>query len=374
LTGLTACKSGIEITVENPSEFERSEMVELSVSDLPKLAAGKAYIVRTAQGDKLPSQLTYDDKLIFQTSLKPNEAVSYTIGTGAAEEYPAKVYGRFVPERLEDYAWENDRVAFRIYGHALITKDGPSNGLDLWYKRTSDLVIDKWYKADIAGEHSYHKDNGEGMDGYNVGRSLGGGAMAPFVGDSLILNDNFVRYETLENGPLRTTFRLFYNDLKIDSLRTVSETRTISLDAGSQLTRITQEYGVKDSLIVAAGIVKRAADDEAYSAYTENGTAAVVYQEKDNPDSTNVFVGMVFPQGLENVISNRYTIFHPKKLVWQTHYHVLGITTYYPGHPVTYYTGYGWEKYGFASLSDFQNYIGYFSKAIEEPLIINYQK
>ena len=28
----------------------------------------------------------------------------------------AMAFGRFVPEREDDFAWENDKVAFRVYG------------------------------------------------------------------------------------------------------------------------------------------------------------------------------------------------------------------------------------------------------------------
>ncbi|MDR2776237.1 MAG: DUF4861 domain-containing protein [Tannerella sp.] len=50
---------------------------------------------------------------------------------------------------------------------------------------------------------------------------------------------------------------------------------------------------------------------------------------------------------------------------------MLGVTTYYPNQPITYYTGYGWEKFGFPALESFRNYIEFFSLSIEEPLIIN---
>ncbi|MEY3896376.1 MAG: hypothetical protein RLZZ214_1896, partial [Verrucomicrobiota bacterium] len=49
---------------------------------------------------------------------------------------PAKprAFARFVPERSDDFAWENDLVAFRTYGPAL--RPGPENsGIDCWFKR-----------------------------------------------------------------------------------------------------------------------------------------------------------------------------------------------------------------------------------------------
>ncbi|MDR1115424.1 MAG: DUF4861 domain-containing protein [Tannerella sp.] len=369
LIWLVSCDSGLNITVENPSDFDRSDMVEIPVEKLMALPAGKAYVVIDQQGDVIPSQVTYDGKLIFQTDIKTKETLPYTVKTGAPQTFAPKVYGRFIPERYDDFAWENDRVAFRIYGAALVPIDGPSNGLDFWYKRTNDLVIDKWYKDDLAGIRSYHEDHGDGLDDYKVGRTLGGGMMAPFVNDTLTLNGNFVGQEVLENGPLRTTFKLIYKDITVDG-KTFGESRTFSLDAGSQLTKVTQEYGVADAIAVAAGLVKRAEDDEAYQAYTENGTAAIIYEEPDSEIVGKVFVGMVFPKGLESVISNTYTILHDISKKEETHSHVLGVTTYYPNEPVTYYTGFGWEKFGFSTLDSFQSYIGYFSVAIEEPLII----
>jgi len=373
LCGFTSCKSGTEIIVNNPGLYEFTGMVELNTDSLQQLSANMSYIVKDNQGIIIPSQLTYDGKLIFQTSLKPSESKSYNICLGIAEKYPTLTYGRNVKERHDDFAWENDRVAFRMYGQPLIAVEGPSNGLDIWYKRTNDLIIDKWYKSELQNGVSYHEDHGEGMDAYNVGRTLGAGAMAPFINNTLILNENFVRCEILENGPLRTTFRLIYKDLLIDSV-TVNETRTFSIDAGSQMTRITQEYGVIKEMTVAAGIVKRpeSTHDAAMAARTESGVAAIIYQEPETPQTGKVFIGLVFPSGIEKDISNTYTFFHPKKQILETHSHVLGVTTYHPGCPITYYAGYGWEKAGFSTLGDFQNYIGIFSKNIEEPLIIKY--
>ena len=367
---LTSCESGVNVSVGNPSSIERSEIVEIPVEKLMALPSGKAYMVMNQNGDILPSQLTFNGKLIFQTSLKAKETISYSIKTGVKKEFPAKTYGRFITERKDDFAWENDRVAFRIYGKALIPVDGPSNGIDFWYKRTNDLIIDKWYKDDLAGVRSYHEDHGEGLDDYKVGRTLGGGMMAPFVNDTLTLNENFMSQEILENGPLRTTFKLTYNDITVDG-KTFSESRTFSIDAGSQLTKVTQEYGTKEAITVASGIIKRAKDDQPFVAYTDNGGAAILYEEPETEKVGKVFIGMFLPKGIEQTITYTATITHPKTNNEETHSHVLGVMTYYPGQPITYYLGYGWDKFGFPTIDIFQNYIGHFTKAIEEPLIIN---
>ena len=370
-TGFLSCNSSITISVENPSDFDRSEIVEIPAEKLMILPAGKAYQVSNQQGEIVPSQLTYDRKLIIQADVKAKMNSMFSINTGEPKEFPSKTYGRFIVERNDDFAWENDRVAFRIYGQALIAVDGPSNGLDLWYKKTSNMIIDKWYKEELTGVRSYHVDNGEGLDGYQVGRTLGGGAMAPFDKDILYLNDNFVTQELWENGPLRTTFKLTYKDMTVDG-NTFSESRIFSIDAGSQLTKVTQEYGTQNILNVAAGIVKRAPDDEPEKFWTDKGVAAVIYAEPDNGTTGKVFVGMIFPKGIEDVKSYTYTIIHAKTKKEETHSHVLAVTSYYPGQPITYYTGYGWEQFGFNTLNDFRNYMNHFAKALEEPLIIKF--
>jgi hypothetical protein len=370
-TGFISCNTDKSVTVENPSDFLRSEMVEIPVTQLETLPKDKTYLVYNQQGENIPSQITFDGKLIFQTSLQPEETVQYTIKIGTPVEFVPKTYGRLITERYDDFAWENDRVAFRIYGLALLDIDGPSNGLDLWFKRTNNLIVDKWYKEEEDGIKSYHTDAGEGFDNYNVGHSLGAGMMAPFINDSLVLNENFISQEILENGPLRTTFVLKYKDITVNG-KSFSESRTFSIDAGSQMTKVIQQYGTTDVITVAAGIVKRNEEDEAFSAYTDYGTAAVLYEEFTKEENGKIFVGMVFPQGVENVKSFTYTYLNPKTNNEDKYFHVLAIKSYNPDNPITYYTGYGWDKFGFPTISDFQNYISYFSMALVQPLVIKF--
>src|SRR5687767_4261811 len=67
-----------------------------------------------------------------------------------AEERTKSTYCRAVPERADDFAWENDLAAFRVYGPALRSK--PENsGIDCWLKRVEYPIIDKWYARDAKG-------------------------------------------------------------------------------------------------------------------------------------------------------------------------------------------------------------------------------
>jgi hypothetical protein len=370
---LFSCSSNKEmsITVENKSGFDRvADLVEIPLDSIKakvKLTDSAVYVVKNSAGEIIPSQVTYDRKLIFQPELKAKESKSFIIATDINQVYAPKTYGRFITERKDDFAWENDCVAFRIYGPALIETDGPSNGIDAWYKRTNNLIIDKWYKADLAGEASYHEDHGEGQDDYKVGRTLGAGAMAPYVNGKLWLNENFASQEPLDNGPLRTTFKLTYKNLDVDG-KPVAENRTISIDAGSQLSKIVQAYTIKEPMPVAAGIVKREKNDSIISS-----DKYVVYAEPKSDMVDNVYLALVFPQGISKSIVDTYTIDNPKTKKKDTYSHVLAITAQQPNIPVTYYSGYGWSKFGFATVADFENYVKEFSERLNNPLVVKYK-
>lgn len=362
----------VKVTVENPSDFDRTEeLVEIPVENIStqiKLAdTTQTYIVKNSKGEVIPTQITFDGKLIFQSGVKAKESAVFTITNGTKEEYKAKTYGRLITERKDDFAWENDRVAFRIYGPALIATDGPSNGLDIWYKRTNDLKIDQWYKDDIAGVASYHEDRGEGLDDYKVGRSLGAGAMAPFVDGKLILNENFASSEVLENGPLRTTFKLTYKDIEING-KPYKETRTFSLDAGSQLSKVVQEYGVNEAMDVAAGFSKREKNDTIIVSPDKD---YLLYREPSEK-AGNVFLGLVFSTPFDSTAIDTYSVVNPVNKSKGTFSHILAIAKYQPNSPVTYYTGYGWTKFGFATEADFQTYLSNFSKALKQPLVVKF--
>ena len=372
LLSIFACSAAnkkIVITVQNTGDFDRmTELVEIPVNDLAakiQLSKGQDYIIHDNTGKIITSQTTYDGKFIFQPQLKANELKEFTISAGETQVFTPKTYGRFIIERKDDFAWENDRVAFRVYGQALIPIDGPSNGLDLWYKRTNELIIDKWYKNDISGIASYHADHGEGLDDYKVGRTLGGGAMAPYVNNKLCLNENFVSHDLLENGPLRTTFKLTYGDVYVNE-QFFTESRTISIDAGAQLSKITQAYGNTKPMPVAAGIVKRNGSDSVI-----HNNEYIIYAEPKSESVGNVYVALVLPNGIDSIFVGTSEIeqANQNKTIFATH--VLAITTMQPNEPITYYTGYAWSKFGFPAVSNFDEYVKKFTTALKQPLTVN---
>ena len=145
-------------------------------------------VVRDSRGRSLPLQITnyqhdhrgaqYDD-LVFSYDFAAGEKRAVftlePVATATAPEAPC-VYARFVPERLDDVAWENDRIAHRMYGFALNTPAAGGerlrgSGIDVWAKRVSYPIIDRWY---AKGHDQFHKDGeGEGLDLYSIGGSRG---------------------------------------------------------------------------------------------------------------------------------------------------------------------------------------------------------
>jgi hypothetical protein len=197
------------------------------------------------------------DQIVFQADFAPRETRRFVLSEGAPrvprrDEY--RVHGRFVRERYDDFAWENDRVAHRMYGTALETWEQEpltSSGVDMWCKRTAGFVINDWYMVD-----DYHQDNGEGGDFYSVGRSRGCGGSGIWEAGKLWVSRNFLNSKVIANGPIRLVFELTYAPWEVNG-RKVSEVKRITLDAGHNLDRFESFYKSESAgLTQAAGIKK----------------------------------------------------------------------------------------------------------------------
>jgi pectinesterase len=198
------------------------------------------------------------DRLVFQADFAPGEVREFVLSRAeprkpAREEY--RVYGRFVRERHDDFAWENDRVAFRVYGEALESFEGEpltSSAVDAWSKRTRRLVLNDWYLVD-----DYHRDHGEGGDFYPAGRTRGCGGSGLMIDGVLAVSKNFRSSRVLANGPIRLVVELGYPVWEKPEAK-VKELKRVTLDAGSQLSRFESVYTLAGDgpITWAAGIRK----------------------------------------------------------------------------------------------------------------------
>lgn len=174
-----------------------------------------------------------------------------------------KVMARYVPERMDDFVFENNLVCGRIYGQAL-EGNPTSPGIDIWVKLPGALVADDWYRhySEEGSEDYYHHDHG-GKDCYKVAVSLGGGASAPILGGRLVLPPtNYRSWEIIKESPEEVIFRLDYPEWEVDGERfALSKTITVVPDTyffkAEDVWTFSGEYG--ESLEVAAGINRHAA-------------------------------------------------------------------------------------------------------------------
>jgi hypothetical protein len=256
------------VTVANPLAFARArETIALSSAELGKLAPGfelKKALVVDAGGRAVLSQLVdmngddEPDELVFQADFAPGEVKRFNLrlgqrGPAAPAEY--KAYGRFVRERHDDFVWENDLVAHRMYGPDLETSHKDplvSSGIDTWSKRATKLVVNEWYMTD-----DYHLDNGQGADFYGVGKSRGCGGLGVWAGGKLYPSRNFTRSRVLANGPIRLVFELTYAPWEVPGGAHISETKRVILDAGTPFNRFESTFsGAKGALALGVGIAK----------------------------------------------------------------------------------------------------------------------
>jgi hypothetical protein len=161
-----------------------------------------------------------------------------------AEDLTPRAYARLVPERKDDLAWENDKVAFRVYGPAL--RSGPEDsGIDVWCKRVARPVIDKWYFQDRTAGISYHKDHGEGLDAYHVGDTRGCGGLGLWIDDKLVIADTYLSAEIIWTGPEVAEFHTVYRyPVKVEG-KPLLEYRVTRLHLGERLNEITSTFSTQ---------------------------------------------------------------------------------------------------------------------------------
>jgi pectinesterase len=248
LMAQTAPARRVQVTVINPTADERpSETITLSSAELERaLGVTDVRLVHVADQagtDLLTQAIDRDDdgtfdEVIFQTDVMPSQTKRFALTVGErriADKEEYRAYGRFIRERRDDFAWENDLVAHRMYGAALETwaqEPLTSSGLDVWVKRTPRLIVNDWYMVD-----DYHRDTGEGADLYSVGRTRGCGGSGTWDGSALHSAINFRNTRSLANGPIRVMFELMYEPWD-SGAGTVREIKRITLDAGHRLNRI----------------------------------------------------------------------------------------------------------------------------------------
>ncbi|MEO6567486.1 MAG: DUF4861 family protein [Opitutaceae bacterium] len=379
-----AAADKITITVTHDLSLARpSETITLPWTEVNKAIPGallQHLQVKNAAGKVLPYQVTNlapeakDPRnegvayghLIFQHDFAAGEkAATFTVERieALAPVFPSKAYARFVPERLDDFAWENDKVAHRTYGPALGAPDTEktgkevlvTSGLDIWSKRVPYLVVDRWYNI---GHDHYHKDEGEGMDMYQVGTSRGAGGTGVWDGQKLHVGRNYKTWKIVANGPVRAIFELGYDAWDAGGIK-VSEVKRFTVDAGHNLDEIESTFtiaGAKEATI-AIGLNKNSGDrgQDAVPELTPNEKEGWFTQWEVQKTNGSLGEAIVVPGGMAGITEDAVN-----RLV------LVKATS---GQPVRYFVGGGWSKAGeFTTKESWNAYVAACAARAKSPV------
>jgi hypothetical protein len=346
----------VSIEVTNRYPFDRNEeLLEIGISEVGNLNANM--VVRDSAGQEVPYQLlnkgkTTPQAIVFPVTVATGTKKTYTLETGTPATVKPRTFARFVPERKDDFAWENDIAAYRMYGPALFSFN-PSNGIDLWLKRTDELVLDTLYKWELQDGKSYHEDHGLGLDCYKVGPTLGAGSIAPYTDSTLWIGSHFNSYKVHENGPLRSEFTLFYDTVNVNGKYYKKEV-TITTDAGSVLNKaVVKLTGHAQPMQLAAGIYLHDGKGT-----LQKGGGLIVYGEKAISDGGKDmglnYVAVVLPDR-----EDAYKIQDA---------HALLISNYTPGDEFVYYFGGGWSQWKFPTQQTWLAEVQQINRQLKYPL------
>jgi len=339
----------IELSAEQLAPLGEKDLRKIHVKD----AAGKELLCQAVDtdGDYHP------DEVIFQADFAAGATNGFTVTVGKKWDYTKdqfKAYGRFVRERFDDFAWENDRIAHRTYGKALETwKEEPltSSAIDVWTKRVSTLVINGWYMLD-----NYHLDHGEGADFYSAGSTRGIGGDGLWADDKLWASKNFVNSHVLACGPIRVLFELTYEPFDVNGTE-VSEVRRIALDAGQNLDHYQVTYKTEQSTALAVGIGIKKKDVTQTDAKISRCSFTTWEQMRDDKLGGS-HLGQVI-------------VLDPKLLVKtaedKLNYLLIAKTS--KDNTISYWAGFGWDKSGqFADYEAWKTYADLFAQGALSPI------
>ncbi|MBR4756010.1 MAG: DUF4861 family protein [Bacteroidales bacterium] len=263
--------------------------------------------------------------------------------TACKKPVEQKVMARAVPERADDFAFENDLIAGRFYGKAL-EGNPTSPGLDIWVKLPGKLVADEWYAKAVEDGGYYHHDHG-GKDCYKVAVSLGGGASVPFMDGKLCYPaTNYRSCEVLEETPDKVVFALHYPAWEAAEGISVALDKKVTVCAGSYFIQVEDTYSFEgtDQMTIAAGI-KLHGDLETVEEKLESPDRLAIWEKASDqsaePEEGRLGVAVCMPDADSVMFSDELD-------------HALMLKTISSGKAVTYSAGSCWSKADIKSAQD----------------------
>lgn len=306
------------------------------------------------------------DEILFQTAFaEGQQSVTFTIDASPTPVPPAqpRVFARYVPERLDDFAFENDRVAARIYGPSLMKPEeaGKStlvaSGIDVWAKRVPYLIVDRWYSK---GHDAYHVDTGEGVDLFAVGNGRGCGGSGIWADKRLWVSSNWSSWKVLANGPLRAIFELTYDTWDAHGTF-VSERKRFTVDAGTNFHHVVSTYTFngKAPITPALGLGWHTKDITNSELTVDPAKGYLSLWETYKKHGALGTAVILSPEA-------------PRKGVEKDALNHLLLSEASSGVPLSYYVGAGWDRAGhFSSREAWDAEVAAFAARLAHPLKVH---
>ena len=326
IAGFTAaCTSEPKYEIVLTNTFDRAVkdaavvIPRTALEAIPQLEQGLQPVLTNENGENIPVQaddLDGDgvwDELFIVTNLQGGEEMSAALAFRSPDNMPqlkARTNLRFARKgeeyqevttavreqhaintetqkvwQMEGMAWENDRVGFRNYFDW-------RNGMDIFGKVTTEMVLDGVGYKDAPSYHTY--DPEWGVDVLKVGNSLGAGSIAYMHDGALYrVGDNgHGTCSVLTEGPLRSSFRFGFEGWKMveEALDVVHD---VTIAAGNYYYESEVTYtGTEEEVQLVSGIVNMLSE-ELYEVKTGVAVKAFYTYDHQSDDGTKLGMGLM---------------------------------------------------------------------------------
>lgn len=379
LTAVGVASAAQTVTVTNPLNTDRpAQSIVLPWAQVAKVLPGakpdRVLVtdptgrVLQAQPVHLPGKRLANEQLVFQSNFGPNQSKIFTLSKGNPAPYVPMVYCRWIPERLDDFAWESDKIGFRAYGPALEKVEPASSGVDVWVKRTPALIVNEWYQlAQSINGGYYHVDHGQGCDCYKVGHGQGCGGTALWLNGKRLTTGikGWQQQRVIANGPIRVVFELTLAPIDVNGVP-VTEIKRITLDAGSNFNHFHSTFaspGHEGMPITVAVGVQEHPHRPFQKTFMPNQNWMDYWDAGDSP------------HGVNNGHIGTAAVFHPgqvTKMIDADHT-LLALIPTKVGQTVDFYAGAGWDKSGqFPDKAAWDDYVAATAGRVASPIVVKF--
>ncbi len=241
--------------------------------------------------------------------------------------------------RGRDVAWENDRMAYRVFGPVVRAKVG--SGVDIWAKKVNYPILDKWYKLNADGK-DYHTDRGEGCDFYDMGKLRGCGGIAIWIDGKPYIAETYDTYRIVKNQNDKIAVEIEYKTWNVPEMK-LEEKKLIEMELGTNFYKVTStlKSDIDRELTVAIGVTTFGKQ----AIYKNEKSAVLSVWEQLNP--VQGYMGTAVLANPKNFVG--YASYKGDEFI------LIKVKT---NVPFSYYTGAGWDKSKyFKQKIDWENYV-----------------